>query len=190
MTLYGSVLFIHVIFAIALVGASTWAHVAVAQAKRATTTDSLRGQMGFIQVLVKATGPIAGVTVIAGLFLTFDGDWWGAGWPVVSLVLFTLAGISAGVIVDPSVARIKETVDAAPAGPLTADVRTAIADRRLALSTWLMAGADLAIVFLMTNKPGYVGSVAVAGVGLMLGAVLGVRESRHAGVVEVEVATA
>jgi hypothetical protein len=99
-------------------------------------------------------------------------------------VLFAFAGASAGGVVDPSVSRIKQMVDAAADGPVTAELRAALAERRLTTFTWLMGGADLAIVFMMTNKPGWTGSLVTAAIGMGLGAVFAVRENRHAGTVE------
>lgn len=179
MTLYGTVLFIHVVAAIALVGGSTWAHVSIALARRTATVHALRGHLQYLHVLVKATGPLAAVTGLAGLYLTFSAGLWGTGWPVVALVLFAMAGGTAGGIVDPSVARLKAAADDAPDGPVTGELQRTLADPRLTLATWLLAGADLAIVFLMTNKPGWSGSVGVAVAGLVLGAVLGLSENRR-----------
>jgi hypothetical protein len=95
-------------------------------------------------------------------------------------VLFAFAGASAGGVVDPSVSRIKQMVDAAADGPVTAELRAALAGRRLTTFTWLMGGADLAIVFMMTNKPGWTGSLVAAAIGLALGAAFALRENRHA----------
>lgn len=180
MSLTGIALFIHVVFAIALVGGSLWAHVAIAFAKRATTVEAVGANAVYLRAFSKAAGPIAAVVGIAGLYLTFDLDLWGAGWPVVSLVLFVLAGAGAGAVIDPSVTRINEAVEAAGSGPVRTELAAALRAPKLTIVAWLMAGADAAIVFLMTNKPGYAGAVATAVIGLVLGAAFGLRENRHA----------
>ena len=179
MTLYGTVLFVHVVAAIALVGGSAGAHLALVLARRADTVDGARSLVTWAYTFVKASGPLAAVVGLAGLYLTFDGQWWGRGWPVVSLVLFALAGAAAAGLVDPRVTAVRDGLARLPGGPVTADARALLADRRLTMVVWVMTGADLAIVALMTNKPGWTGAVAVALGGLVLGALVGVREARH-----------
>lgn len=180
MTLYGFALFVHVVFAIALVGGAAWSHVAYGLAQRSSQVDGARSLVGWLYAFVKASGPIAGVVLLAGLYLAFDGAWWGRGWPVVSLVLFALGGAAATGIADPRAAAIRDRLAELPDGPVTEEARAAMSDRTLTMVMWVLAGADLAIVFLMTNKPGWTGSVVAAAVGLAFGTVMGVRETRHA----------
>ena len=179
MTLYGSMLFVHVVAAIALVGGSAGAHLALVLARRADTVDGTRSLVTWASTFVRASGPLAAVVGLAGLYLTFDGQWWGRGWPVVSLVLFAVAGAAAAGVVDPRLARVRDRLAELAPEPATAQTRTALADRTLAMTVWVMTGIDLAIVALMTNKPGWTGAVVVALVGLALGALVGVRETRH-----------
>lgn len=48
-------------------------------------------------------------------------------------------------------------------------------DPVLVRSGWLFTGIDVAIVFLMTNKPGWGGATTVAAVGVGVGLLLGQR---------------
>jgi hypothetical protein len=180
MTLYGVALFIHVVFGVLLVGGSAYAHVAVHLMPRATTVDGARSHVRFLAIVSKSGMPIALVVLIPGIYMAFTGDHWGVGWPGVSLVLFALLGAAAGAIIDPAVAGIQATLDAAPDGPVTPDLAATLANPRLTLVSWMMAGGDLAILFLMTNKPGWTGSVVAGLAGLALGAAVGVRENQHA----------
>lgn len=180
MTVYGFVLFVHIVFAILLVGGTAWLHVATHLIGRSRTVDGVRSHVAYISAVSKASMPIAMVTLAAGLYMAFAGSHWGAGWPAVSLILFAIAGVSAGAVIDPAVARIKATIDEMPDGPMTPAVGAALADPRLTFFAALLTGADLAIVFLMTNKPGWTGSTAVALIGLALGAAMGMRENRQA----------
>lgn len=181
MTLYGFALFVHVVFAILLVGGSAYAHLSIGLVRRARTVEGLRSHVATLHAIVKASMPIAMVVLAAGLYLAFAGDWWGAGWPVVSLVLFALGGAAAGGIIDPRVAAMRDRLDERTDGPVTDDLRAALADRTLTIVSWALGGADLAIVFLMTNKPGWAGSVAVGAVGIALGLAVAMRElGQHA----------
>lgn len=182
MTLYGFALFVHVVFAILLVGGSAYAHLTVALVPRARTVEGVRSHVAWMHAFVKASGPLAGVVLLAGLYMTSSANLWGAGWPVVSLVLFAMGGAAAAGIIDPKVTAIRTALDEVADGPVTDDVRALRSDRVLTMLSWTLAGADLAIVYLMTNKPGWAGSLVVGVGGLVLGAAVGMREMRHAAV--------
>lgn len=177
---YGFALFVHVTAAIVLVGWSAAAHLTVALIPRAGTVDGIRSHVRWLAAMARTSGPLAGVVLLAGLYLTFAGDWWGRGWPVVSLVLFAVAGTLASTVVDPAVRRLAQRADDLPDGPVTPAVLAVLADPMLTRVTWLLAGADLAIVFLMTNKPGWTVSLVAAALGLTAGAALGERDLRRA----------
>lgn len=180
MTLYGFALFIHVVLAITLVGGSAFAHVTVVLARRARTVDGLRAHVGWLHALGKASGPLAMGVLVAGVYLAFAGDLWGSGWPVVSLVLFALAGATAMGVIDPRVTTYRDLLEEEPDGPIAPQLQASLGDRTLTMAAWTLTGIDLAIVFLMTNKPGWGGSLAVAAVGVALGAALGMREVQRA----------
>lgn len=180
MTLYGTALFLHIIFAILLVGGTAWLHLAASLVKRSTTVAAARAHVHYISAVTRAAMPIAVLTLLPALYMAFDADLWGNGWPVVALALFLTAGGLAGRVGDPATARLKATLDEAPDGPMTPELGRSLADPKLTVAAWLMTSVDVGIVALMTNKPGYVGSVAVAAVVIVVGAALGVRENRHA----------
>lgn len=180
MTAYGTALFIHIIAAIVLVGGSAWAHFTLHLAKRADTVDGARAHTDNLAGFVRVSGPIALVTVVAGLYLTWAGDWWGAGWPSVSLGLFVIAGALAFSVEDPAVRAAVADLSELPSGPASSTATAALSSPRLTVGSWVMTGADLAIVVLMTNKPGLGVSLVVGAVGLLVGGAIGLREARHA----------
>lgn len=178
MSLYGSALFVHVVFAILLVGSGVYSHLAMTLAPRARTVDGMRSHMTWLHIFVKATVPLALVVLATGVYLAFAGGWWGAGWPVVSLALFALGGAAATVLVDPRVARLRAALDQTPDGLVTPEQRGRLVDPMLRLAGAVLVGADLTIVLLMTNKPGWTGSVTAALAGVTAGAVTGVAANR------------
>lgn len=179
MTLYGSALFLHVAAAIGLVGTTVLAHVTVGRARRARQVDELRPLLSLAHLSGKAGNPLGMTVLAAGLYLAFAGDWWGAGWPVVSLVLIALAGAGAGAVVDPWIGRLHERAEALePGAPVPADLATELGSPRATMALWLISGFDAAILALMTNKPGYTGSLVVAGVATTLAVVIGARGAR------------
>lgn len=178
MSFYGSALFIHVVFAILLVSGGVYTHLAMTLAPRARSVDGVRSHMTWLYTFVKTTAPLAVVVLATGVYLAFAGGWWGAGWPVVSLALFALGGVAATVLVDPRVARLRAALDQAPDGLVTPELRGRLVDPMLRLAGAVLVGADLTIVLLMTNKPGWAGSVTVALAGVTVGAVAGVAANR------------
>lgn len=178
MSNYGSVLFVHVVFAILLVSGGVYTHLAMTLAPRAPSVDGVRSHVLWLHIFVKATVPLAAVVVSTGVYMSFAGSWWGTGWPVVSLVLFALGGAAATIVVDPRVARLRAALDTMPSGPVAPEMRVTLVDPTLRLAGSVLVSADLTIVLLMTNKPGWTGAVTAGLIGLTLGAVGGVLANR------------
>lgn len=176
---YSIVVFVHVLAAIVLVGSSLFGPVLGLAIRRSARVESLREWAGYFQRVVKLTGPAAGVTLASGLYLGFAGSWWGSGWVEVSLGLFVLAGVGAIGVLDPTAKRLVAAAEDAEPGPVPPELDRVRHDRRTAVVESMMLSTDLAILFLMTNKPGLAGSLAVVGVAWTLGGVLAVREARH-----------
>ena len=178
MNYYGSVLFVHVVFAILLVSGGIYTHLAMTLAPRAPRVDGVRSHLLWMHIFVKATVPLAAVVVATGVYMAFAGRWWGTGWPAVSLVLFALGGAAATGVVDPRVARLRAALDTLPPGPVAPEMRVTLVDPTLRLAGSVLVSADLTIVLLMTNKPGWTGAVTAGLIGLTLGAVVGVLANR------------
>lgn len=102
----------------------------------------------------------------------------GRGLGAASLALFLLLGAATGAIVNPTVERFAEVLDAAPDGPLTPALRADLFDQRLTITLSLFAAADLSIVLLMTNRPALPASLAVSAAALALGGLWALRELR------------
>jgi hypothetical protein len=179
MTLYGSALFVHVVFAILLVGGGACTHVGMTLLPRARSVEGVRSHVLWLHVLVKALPPLAVIVLASGVYMAFAGSWWGAGWPAVSLALFALAGAAAGAFIDPRVARLRAASDEAPEGPVPSELSVALTDPGLRLAGAILTGADVAIVFLMTNKPGWTGSLIVAAIGVTVGGLVGLAVTRR-----------
>jgi uncharacterized membrane protein len=180
--LYSVVLFFHIVGAISLVGSSLLSPLLAMASRRAASVGSLREWAHHVQLVGKLVGPMAVVTLLSGLYLSFAGDWWGSGWLEVSLVLFLLAGVGAFAVLDPAISRLVEAADAAPDGPVPADLEPYRNDQRSTTVESFMLAGDLAIVFLMTTKPGFLGSAIVVAVAAAGGIMLAARERRHVAV--------
>lgn len=178
MSLHGVALFLHVVLAILLVGGSFWADVAGHRLRAARSVGEARAHAEAMQAFVKASMPLAIGVLLAGAYLATVSSMWTHPWLIASLALFLAVGALAGSAVDPAVAAAIESLDAAPDGPVPAQVAALAHAPGLTTVTSLLAGADAALVFLMTNKPGLAGSVVTVVLGLALGVALGMRERR------------
>jgi uncharacterized membrane protein len=176
---YDVVLFFHVVGAIGLVGSSLVAPLLAMAVRRSASVASLREWAAFAKRLSQAVGPFAGLTLVTGLVLGFWGGWWGSGWLEVSLALFVVAGIVATTILDPWARRLVDASETAPDGPVTLELDRVRRDPRATVAEPVLLGIDLAIVFLMTAKPGFLGALLTAAVGVATGASFAVRERRH-----------
>ncbi len=179
MSLHGTALWLHIVAAILLVGGSAWTHVAATRLRRSHTVDEARAHAATIHGFVRASMPLAVVTLVAGAYLATVGSYWTSPWLVTSLVLFVAIGALSGSRVDPAVTELVAVLDEAPPGPLPAAARDAMHARGLELAA-VFGGLDLAIVFLMSNKPGLLVAVVTAVVGVTIGLVLAARERRPA----------
>lgn len=182
MTLHGTALWSHVVLAIVLVGGSTWSHVASARLRRSRTVDEARAHAATVHGFVRASGPVAAGVLLAGGYLATVGSYWTTPWLVTSLVLFATIGALYGAVVQPASTALVTALGDAPAGPLPHEADRLAHAPALAVVPAVGGGIDLAIVFLMTNKPGLVGSLAVAGAGAVVGLALAARERRPAAV--------
>lgn len=179
MTLHGTALWLHIVAAILLVGGSAWAHVAAIRLRRARTVDEARAHAATLHTFVRASMPLALVTLAAGAYLATVGAYWSAPWLVTSLVLFAVVGALSGSRVEPASAALVAALDEAAPGPLPRAATQAIHAPGLRVAA-AFGGIDLALVFLMSNKPGLLVSVTAAVLGVAIGVVLAARERGRA----------
>jgi hypothetical protein len=76
--------------------------------------------------------------------------------------------------------RLIAAAEAAPDGAIPPALDAQRRDPRAATIESYLLGIDLAIVFLMTNKPGFVGAGVAIAAALAFGAAVSARERRHA----------
>jgi hypothetical protein len=174
MSVYALAVFVHVVSAIVLVGSTFIGPFLSAGLRRTTTVEGVREWAKLNHDVGTLAGRAAPLVLLAGLYLAFAGDWWGSGWLEASLLLFTLAGVAALGVFDPTLRRLLDAARAAPDGPVGAELDAMRHDRRMAAAEAYLLPGDLAIVFLMTAKPG-IGGSAVTLVLVALTAVARVR---------------
>lgn len=184
MELYNVLLFAHILGAVVLIGISLLDPVMARSTAKATSVSSLREWTGFTLVVARAANPAAVVLLIAGVWMTFLSWSWDQGWIVVSLAIFLLIGAMAGTVLEPHAKRLVAAADAAPEGPVTAELRDIVHDSKVHRVHQLFLPLDMAVLFMMTNKPGWVGAGTAVGLAVAAAAALilrhGMRRSASA----------
>jgi uncharacterized membrane protein len=178
MGLYTVMKFVHIAAAIVLVGSYLLAPVLHGAMRGATDVRALRALALLQHRVLTASGPAAGLVLAAGVYLTLTGWSFTDGWILVSIGLFAANGTLAMSVVDPHAKKLLAAASEAPDGTLDGVLTDLVHDARVGAALYIVVGIDLAILFLMVNKPGWAGSVAVAGTGLALGLSLAARTLR------------
>jgi hypothetical protein len=168
-TVYGIVLFAHIVGMLALFLAIGVQWVALTRLYNARAVTQVREWVNVIVALGRIA-PVASLLILAaGLYMTF-ADWSiVTAWIDVSLAAFVLLGVLGSAVNRRKLAAIQNAVRQAPDGVVTGELRGLITDAALRTSIYTSGWLGLGIVCLMTVKPDLIGSVAVMVVSVLLG---------------------
>jgi hypothetical protein len=179
MSIYGIVLFIHVIGAIGyFLGIGTWLFILLGL-WRAQRVEEVRALIHLNNLSAPFGAGSAGVLLIAGLYLTITAWSLLTGWILVALVsLMVMVPTTAALIAPRRSAIVKQLAREVPGGQFSLALSQRIHDPVLLVTLQTVAALLLGIVFLMTTKPELVGSLIVMAVALALGLLSSVLVSR------------
>lgn len=162
MSAYSSILYIHVIATLGLVGAISVEAIAVRQLGRVSETAEGRASVGLLR-RVRVAGSICLLLLfLSGGYLTDRLGMWTLAWPKVAVFIVVAFGALAG-ISGRRLDHIQKALRARDGGRVPGNVTAPF----LKMSLNLRIGLVLAAVFLMVFKPNFVQSV-----GAVLGFVL------------------
>lgn len=180
MDLYNVGLFFHIAGAAVLLSYGFVMPLLGRRIAKTATVTSLREWVDALYKYGKMGPPAAVLVLLSGLYMTMTGEGWSfsQGWIAVSLVLFVLAGGIAGGILDKHFGKVLETAQGTPEGPVPAELRAMATDRKVWNFESLMFGFDIAILFNMTNKPGWTGALIATAVGLLIAGGIIARHAR------------
>lgn len=165
MNLFSLVLFIHVGAALLLTASSVGALFVRTSLRSAATVREVSGWTDFAKRTTRANPPASMVLLATGIYLGSSG-WWSSGWFAVSVALFVLNGAYAARALVGETERIAALAAQLSDGPVPASLDELRWSERLDLGLDILLGADLAVLFLMTNKPSLPGAVAIAALGV------------------------
>jgi uncharacterized membrane protein YqjE len=172
MHVYDIALFVHMLGLISLFGAFVISVRAGARLRAATTLEQARTWLGLLVSTTRMFPAGLGLLLVSGLYMMIDRWKSPYPWIVVALVGLILLGALGGGVVD---RRLRAMSAAAAEGGEAAAERLfrLIADP---LPWTLMAalnGLALGVVWVMSTKPRWAGSIGVVALAAVLGAVLG-----------------
>lgn len=178
MSIYTIVLFLHVSGAIGyFAGIGTWLFILVGL-RRAQRVEQVRALVN----LIGLSGPLTGISVLlilaTGLYMALSAWSLQTGWIAVALISLVLMVPSGAALIEPRRRAIDRLARKAPEGPLTQALERRTHDPVLGTALQTVATLLLGIVFLMTTKPSFAGSLIVMAVALALGLASGVLISR------------
>lgn len=178
MDAYHVVLYIHLLFL--LVGFSAGAVVSVCLFKlRAAETLEAAAPWGQLIGQIEKAFPIAVVGLYAsGAYLTHHLWTFSDSWIVIPIVGLAILALQGPVVVGRRGHKLKHALMANGPGTLREDARRLTVDRVLWGGEFANEGIVLAIVWTMTEKPGWGGAIAALVIGYAVGAVFGVLNAR------------
>jgi hypothetical protein len=175
MTLYALALFVHIVGVLGLFMGIGLQWIIVQRLSQAQTVAQVREGTSMVAIQERLWPTAALLILLAGIYMTVTAWGWRTPWIDVSLAALIVQGAVAGALINRRLKAIHTGIAAteAPAGAFPPGLKRQIADPVLRAAVQINAIMGLGVVFLMTTKPGLVGSLITLAVALLLGIVTG-----------------
>jgi uncharacterized membrane protein len=157
---YSLILFVHVLAGVALIGSGLFAPLAWRRMREAPSIAELRLWLEFSQRASKWNPAAAIVLLASGIYLGTLG-WWSQAWFFVALAAWVINAALAGAVVGRAAGALGAAAARAGDGAVPAAVDAMRRARTWPLAHGALLANDLAILYVMFNKPELGGSVAV-----------------------------
>ncbi len=184
MSRYSFDLFIHVMGAVAVFVGYGSLLLAVIAVRRATRFEQVRAitstllatrRIGLERISAIDVIVIGGVLmiVLTGLDMALTFQLIRAPWVDVAIGSFLVLAPIGPLVINPRLHRIEDAANIETSGPISNVLRAYTRDPLLALVLGGSLGILIGLVFLMTIKPGFVGSLVAVSVGVAAGLAFG-----------------
>lgn len=164
MLLYNLVLTTHIAAAVVLIGGSILVGPAVRRWIRKADRVSDIARWLVASKPLSVANPISAFALLGtGIYLAALGHWWRAGWVQVAIGFWIVNSVLGARLVEPSMKRIAELTFGSSTNMISLELDRARRSRWLDIWSDVMLANDIGILYLMTNKPGLVGSIVAIG---------------------------
>ena len=168
MSIYGIVLFLHIVGALGLFAGMGLEQVSLARLRDAESPTQARDWLGVLSNLRRTDGP-SGFLILATGFYMMATRWGRGTWMAIGVVGMVLMAAIAIAVTSRRARALKEALAKADAVVWSA-VRARLADPLMRMAATLRLAIGLGIVFNMAVKPATLGALASFGVALGAGA--------------------
>ena len=181
--MYNLALFVHLLGVALLVAAMTTTLVATLRAQTAATVQDLRSVTAVTRKIDLAIGPAMLLILSGGLYMVARGGddggiSWTSGWVDVALVIFAVMTALGPTVESGHAKRLQSAAAQLPDGPVPAELDRLRRDATALYVSFFGASQILAFLYLMTNKPGLVGSLVACAVAAVASAAASSRRLR------------
>lgn len=184
--MYDIALFLHILGVVLLVGAVTTTLLAILRTQRAATVAEVGSLAAVTKKIDLVIGPAMLLILGPALYMVSqhgdDGSIsWTSGWVEVALVVFLVMAVLGPTVEAGHAKRLVRLASELPEGPVPPELDAA---RRAPAGTYVTffgISQILAFLYLMTNKPGLIGSITVCVVAGALSTVVAAARLRSLG---------
>jgi hypothetical protein len=175
---YHYVLYVHLLALFIGIGAGSVLLTCLFQLRAARTVEQAV-PWGIVSGKVARLFPVAILGLFGtGAYMTSDFWTWSTSWIVVAIAGLVLLGVQGGGIAEHTAKKLQAAMRANGPGPIGAEARRMTLHPGLWVTELANLGIVLGIVWNMTEKPGWGGSIAAVVVGYAVGAALALYFSR------------
>jgi hypothetical protein len=175
--MYAIALFVHLLGVALLIAAVTTTLIATLRAQRAATVRVVATLTAVTKKIDLVIGPATLLILASAVYMVARGGddggiGWTSGWVDVALVVFALMSVLGPTVEAGHAKRLLRLAAELPDGPVPPELDTARRAPAGLYVTFFGASQILAFLYLMTNKPGLLGSITACVVAGALSALL------------------
>ena len=173
MTFYSLALFAHIVGVLGLFIAIGLVWISILWLQQAHTTAQVRERINLASIQERLLPASSALILLAGIYMTVNAWGWTTPWIDFSLAALVVMSTLGGAVINRRLKaiRIASSTAEALAGSIPTELKRQITDSVLWTAVQANGFIGLGVVFLMTAKPGLVGSLVTLVVALVLGVV-------------------
>ena len=169
MALYPFALFTHIVGILAMFIAIALEFTSIVGMRRAGTTEELRS-WAYLGIVPERIFPFAGLLALAaGVYMALVAWGWQTAWINVSLVTFLLMFVVGPLVNSRRLKALHQAARQSPSGAISRELARQIEDPVLFTCVFTLNTVSLGVLFLMTTKPGLVGSLIALLIAILFG---------------------